>query len=328
MKRVMVLANNLSQASFRLRIAALLPRLRQRGYDLHVHLRPTKISRVLAWRRLLMSAGQWDAVIVQRKLLDGVSARMLRKSARRIFYDVDDAVMFHNRPVGLVSRVRTRRRFLATARAADHVVAGNQYLADIFRVQGCTASVIPTVVDCSRYPVKVHEPTQSPRLVWIGSRSTLCYVEQFRGALESAADRVAGLRLLTIADETIASERLLIEHESWSRETEAAALSRGDIGIAPMPADPWTLGKCGFKILQYMATGLPVIASPVGANGDIVKDGVTGLLPSRAEDWPGAIARLATDVELRRSMGAAGRAATETDYSLDRAADQWAQILA
>ena len=87
------------------------------------------------------------------------------------------------------------------------------------------------------------------------------------------------------------------------------------------------MGKCGFKILQYMAAGLPVIASPVGANAQIVVEGETGLLRRELGDWPGAVARLAHDASLRGSMGAAARERVRTWYSLARAADQWARLL-
>jgi glycosyltransferase involved in cell wall biosynthesis len=266
-------------------------------------------------------------VILQRKLLDPWEAAMLRRHARRIFYDVDDAVMYHNRPVRLISRWRTDRRFRATAGVLDHVIAGNEYLADVFRKQGRPATVIPTMVDCARYMAKVHQPTDSPRLVWIGSNSTLNYLEKFMPMIEQAAGIVPGLRLLTIGDKTVTSSIIPVEHEPWSEETEAAALSRGDIGIAPTPSDQWTLGKCGFKILQYMAAGLPVIASPVGANAQIVQDGVTGLLPTDPAQWPAAIAKLAGDVELRARMGQAGRELAALRYSLEVAADAWVKLL-
>lgn len=327
MKRVLVLANNLSQASFRLRVAALVPLLARRGFDLQVRLRPKGALAAPKMWRLLRSAGQWDAVLVQRKLLDPWEANLLKRVARKIYYDVDDAVMQHNRQVGRLSRWRTQRRFLATARVLDHVVAGNDYLAGVFVQQGCRATVIPTVLDCEQYQVRQHAPTQSPRLVWIGSRSTLGYVQQFLPALEAAARQAPGLRLLTIADETVSSAVLPIEHEPWSPQTEAAALCRGDIGIAPMPLDPWTIGKCGFKILQYMAAGLPVVASPVGANAQIVQQGITGLLPARSDDWPAAIAQLAGDVALRERMGRRGRDLAAERYSLARAADDWARLL-
>jgi len=327
MKRVLVLANNLSQASFRVRIAALAPLMAQRGFAWDVHLRPKGwLAGPRLWR-LFRSAADAHAVIIQRKLLDPWEAAMLRRHARRILYDIDDAIMYHNRPVGLISRLRTDRRFHATARVLDHVVAGNEYLAEVFRREGRSATIVPTMVDAARYATKMHEPTQSPRLVWIGSNSTLNYLEQFLPALEQAARNVPGLRLLTIGDKTVSSAILPIEHEKWSEASEAAALCRGDIGIAPTPRDQWTLGKCGFKILQYMAAGLAVIASPVGANEQIVEDGVSGLLPAEPGEWPGAIARLARDVELRARMGRAAREVVETRYSLSRAADEWVQVL-
>ncbi len=324
MRRIMVLANNLKQASFRVRIAAIVPLLARRGFDLDVQLRPRPW---LARRRLFQSAAGYDAVLLQRKLLDPFEARLLRRSARRILYDIDDAVMYHNRPVSWLSRWRTSSRFRATARIIDHVVAGNEYLAGIFRDLGRPVTVVPTVVDPNRYRVKIHGPTDSPRLVWIGSRSTLPYLRQCMPALEAAVRLVPGLRLLTIADETLSGHEIIVEHDSWSADTEAASLCKGDIGIAPTPADRWTLGKCGFKIVQYMAAGLPVIASPVGANGELVRAGLTGVLPQKPEDWPAAIAQLAADAALRSRMGAAGRELVDRQYNLERVADQWAQLL-
>jgi hypothetical protein len=94
-----------------------------------------------------------------------------------------------------------------------------------------------------------------------------------------------------------------------------------------MPVDRWTLGKCGFKILQYMAAGLPVIASPVGANGRIVLPGQTGMLPQSDTEWADAVASLAGDPQLRQTMGSAGRQRVEEEFSLQRAADEWAKVL-
>jgi glycosyltransferase involved in cell wall biosynthesis len=325
MTRILVLVNNLKQASYRVRIEAIVPLMRQRGFDFDVQLRP------LRWvkrRRLLRSARDYHAVLLQRKLLDPSDGRLLRRYARRVYFDVDDAVMYHNRPVSWLARWRTDRRFNATAAVLDHVVAGNEYLADIFRRKGKSVTVLPTVVDPARYRVKAHAATDSPRLVWIGSRSTLPYLRQFLPAIEMAGRRVNGLGLITIADETITGAALPVEHIPWSADGEADALIRGDIGIAPTPTDRWTLGKCGFKIVQYMAAGLPVVASPVGANAELVRVGETGLLPDQPEQWADAIARLATDVQLRARMGLAGRDLVERQYSLEHVADAWARLLA
>jgi glycosyltransferase involved in cell wall biosynthesis len=246
--------------------------------------------------------------------------------------------MFHNRSVSALARWRTTRRFVATARRIDLAVTGNEYLAQLFRRQGAEATVLPTVVDPAHYQLKSYipaatgpsatSPAGSVRLVWIGSRSTLPYLARSIPIIKAAANRVPGLRLLIIADATLKDATLPIDHIVWSESTEAAALIQGDIGIAPTPEDRWTLGKCGFKIIQYMAAGLPVIASPVGANSQIVVPGETGFLPEEAADWLEAIVKLASDVDLRAKMGHAGRARAEKYYSVERAAEMWAGLLA
>ncbi|MCC6421900.1 MAG: glycosyltransferase family 4 protein [Phycisphaerales bacterium] len=326
MKSILILATNLQQASYRLRIAALIEPLRQRGIELVVQIRPRNI---IARRRLLQSAGRFDAVIIQRKFLSPSEARLLRKTAHKIILDIDDALMFHNRPVGMISRLRTRRGFAATAQILDHLVAGNQYLADQFRQlrPDLPCSILPTVVDVATYPQKIHKPSTSPRLVWIGSSSTLPYLAEALPALEEAAKIVPGLKLTIIADRALTSDHLPIELIPWSQSTEQHDLLRGDIGIAPTPRDPWTLGKCGFKIIQYMAAGLPVIASPIGANAEIITEGQTGHLPPAYADWPGLIAKLAKDVELRQKMGEAGRSRAMAHFSLPTAIRAWEAIL-
>jgi glycosyltransferase involved in cell wall biosynthesis len=321
-KRVLVITNNLNQASYRLRMEVLIQPLQKRGLMLEPILRPRAW---MARRRLLRSAASYHAVILQRKLLDPSDMKVLRKNARRVYFDVDDAVMFGLSP-GPLQRWMSWRRFLAVAAHAHHVVAGSEYLAELFRQYGATASVLPTVVDVDHYTVKPHGPTAAPNLVWIGSRSTLRYLSFVRPALAEAAKQIPGLRLTVIADATLPDPPLPVEHIPWSVQAEAAALCRGDIGIAPMPADPWTQGKCGFKIVQYMAAGLPVIASPVGSQSDLVADG-TGLLPQRLEDWPAAIKAMADDPTARQRMGAAGRARAEERYSLQHAVDFWERLL-
>jgi glycosyltransferase involved in cell wall biosynthesis len=323
-KRVLVITNNPRQASFRLRIETLLEPLALRGINLKVEVRPRSLG---ARRRLLRSAGEYDAIILQRKLLDGWDARLLARSARRVFLDVDDAVMYCQGRAGIFARWRTWRRFVATAKNVDRVVAGNEYLADLFRRRGAEASVLPTVVDVDRYTPKVHAMTNTPTLVWIGSRSTLPYLDPLMPALTRAAGLVAGLKLLVIADAAPVSCPIPMEHATWSVANETQFLCRGDIGIAPTPSDPWTQGKCGFKIIQYMAAGLPTIASPVGANAELVVDGATGYLPKTLDEWPQAIAQLAQNLAIRTGMGAAARLRAQREYSLQRAVDFWEKLL-
>jgi glycosyltransferase involved in cell wall biosynthesis len=323
MKRIMVITTNLQQASFRLWMGALRPMLAERGFDFDVKVRPRGW---LARRAMLREARGYHAVILHRKLLDPSDARLLRRHARRLLYSIDDAVMYHANHVGAFAQWRTTRRFEATARVVDTVVAGNEYLAAMFRERGREVTVLPTCLDPAHYRVKEHVEVSPINLVWIGSSSTLPYVEQHREAIRHAAQRVP-LRLLTIADRGLSDPGFAAEHVPWSYEGEAGALVRGDIGIAPTPCDRWTLGKCGFKIVQYMAAGLPAVASPVGANAEIVREGETGFLADTPAAWADAIERLARDVELRRRMGRAARGVAEREYSLTRAADTWAKLL-
>jgi len=235
--------------------------------------------------------------------------------------------MYHPYPVGPIERWRNWKRFISTAKTVDRVIAGNGYLADLFRQQGAEATILPTVVDPNRYQRKAHAATASPALVWIGSSSTLVYLRGLGPMLTAAAALVPGLQLIVIADKPWLDCPIPAEHRPWAADTEAASLIAGDIGIAPTPTDRWTLGKCGFKIVQYMAAGLPVIADPVGANAEIIRDNQTGLLPPTAGDWPGAIAKLAADAQLRQTFGQAGRARVEAEYSINKAADFWADLL-
>ena len=157
-------------------------------------------------------------------------------------------------------------------------------------------------------------------------RRTAATVPAYQDFLRERGVNPDGVREL--ADVPLMNSPIPAEHIAWSVASESAALVRGDIGIAPTPEDRWTLGKCGFKIVQYMAAGLPVIASPVGANCELVKDGVTGRLAESAAQWVAAIGELAGDWAKRAAFGAAGRRLAESQYGLQRAVDAWADLLA
>jgi glycosyltransferase involved in cell wall biosynthesis len=323
LKDVLVITNNLQQASFRLRIEALKSLLESRGIHLDIQVRPRNF---FSRRNLLRTAANYDAVILQRKLLDPLDAKLLRRHARKIFYDIDDAVMYHAHPVGWISRFRTRRRFDATAKIVHTAVVGNEYLAQIFRERGIATTVLPTCVDPNHYIIKQHAATSEPKLVWIGSHSTLPYLHEHLPAIEAAAREVSNLRLTIIADESLHSDAISIGHIKWSADAEAAALASADIGIAPTPRDRWTLGKCGFKIVQYMAAGLPTIASPVGANEQLVRND-TGILATTPAEWTQAIVKLARNAELRAQLGKTARQRVIDEYSFTRAADVWSALL-
>jgi glycosyltransferase involved in cell wall biosynthesis len=123
------------------------------------------------------------------------------------------------------------------------------------------------------------------------------------------------------------TDRLNIEQFDWSIDTEVDQLGAFDIGLMPLPNDPWTRGKGGYKLLQYGAMGLPVVASPVGVNASIVEDGVTGFLADSEEAWTECILRLVDDGSLRARMGKAGRERMLNHYSLARSSSKLVHIL-
>jgi glycosyltransferase involved in cell wall biosynthesis len=247
--------------------------------------------------------------------------RVLRRSARHLIFDFDDAVLYRDSydPRGPESPKRYRR-FAATVRAADTVVAGNDFLADCALRAGARAErvrVIPTCVDTDRYePSEGSGRADGIDLAWIGSSSTLQGLEQNRPLWRALADHVPGVRLRVICDRVPDLGALPVVPVEWSEPTEARELAAADAGLSWVPDDVWSRGKCALKVLQYQAAGLPVVANPVGVHEDMVRPGVTGWLPRDPAEWVESIRALADDPPGRRRMGRAARAAVEADYSV------------
>ncbi len=283
------------------------------------------------WDRIrgLADVGRSDAVILQRKLLPAWQLALLRRQARRLVFDFDDAVFLRDSyaPKG-PHCPRRRRRFAATVRADDAVVTGNRWLADRARAAGAAGlvHVIPSCVEPSAYPRAKHGA--DVRLVWVGSSSTLRGLERVRDILDAIGAAVPSVRLKLVGDRFPAFGRLPVEPCPWSEATEAAAIAAAEIGISWVPDDDWSRGKCGVKVLQYMAAGLPVVANPVGVQAELVRHGETGLLATTPAEWADAVRRLAADPDLRRRMGALGRWRVEGEYSVAAGGRRWRQLLA
>ncbi len=322
---VVALVESESHVCCRYRVAAFRPLLAEAGHSLAVRALPKSLFARLSLFRSLRSA---DAVVLQRRLLPAFELALVRRWAKRLVFDLDDAVWLRDSysPKGFVSGKRARR-FQATVRAADIVLAGNEYLADEARAQGARhVAVVPTCVEPAAYPLASHAST-AVRLVWVGSSSTLQGLERFRDVLEAIGRDVPGVRLKLICDRFIEFQHLPMDAVPWSEGTEAAELADAEVGIAWVPDDPWSRGKCGLKVLQYQAAGLPVVANPVGVQAEFVRDGATGLLANTPDEWVAAVRRLAADAELRRRLGAAGRQQVEERFSVAAGARLWAQHL-
>jgi Glycosyl transferases group 1 len=266
----------------------------------------------------LHRAKQNDAVILQRKLLPNWQLNALRRASRHLVFDFDDAVLFRDSYSHRSPQCRWRsRRFAQTVFMADTIVAGNDFLADLALRAGALVErvhVIPTCVQPLSYPLARHEgPVE---LVWIGSASTLQGLEQSRPVWQKVAEANPGLKLRVICDRFPEAFPLPIVPVAWTPETEAREIAAGHIGISWIPDDLWSRGKCGLKVLQFQAAGLPVVANPVGAHREMIREGETGFLATTASEWALAITRLVGDARLRQRMGLLARERVETNYSV------------
>jgi glycosyltransferase involved in cell wall biosynthesis len=303
----------------RYRIGAFASALREAGCELTLQ----AFSRGLAGRLAqIRRAARFDALIVQRKLLPRWQIRLLRRNAKRLVFDFDDAVLYRDSydPRGPDCPRRTAR-FAEVVRLADAVLAGNDFLADCAVRAGARADrvrVVPTCIDMDRYPPTTMrgEPGPGLDLVWIGSSSTLRGLESKRPLWERIAREVRGVRLRVICDRFPVLDPLPVVAVPWSEATEAGALAAGDVGISWIPDDLWSRGKCGLKVLQYQASALPVLANPVGVHPEMIDHGQNGWLADTPDAWVAGVRALAADPTLRRRMGEAARASVAADYSV------------
>jgi len=302
--KLLVLSNNPDRASFRQRIEIYLDYLRAEGINSTVCRYPT--SPLTRWR-LLQSSRDFDAVFLHKKRLNSLDAFLLRRCARKVIYDFDDAIMYDdNRPDK--SSPKRLRDFRRTVGLADRVIAGNEYLAEHAQKFNPNVSILPTGLDPASYKVKT-EPNNDGkiRLVWIGSKTTLPYLEEIKPALEKIGSSIGNLVLRIICDEFFDLRNMEVEKCLWTSQTEIDDLVSSDIGLAPLPDNRFTRGKCGFKILQYAAAGLPIVASPVGVNAELVQDGVNGFHAEILEDWIEKISALVINESTRIQMGREAR---------------------
>jgi glycosyltransferase involved in cell wall biosynthesis len=325
--RIAALVESVNHVCCRYRLRAFADEWRRAGHSLELFPRPRGW-----WGRMRLTSrlAPFDAVVLQRHLPARWELAALRRKARHLIFDFDDAIFLRDSfsPKGLTSR-RRQLRFSAVVRAADVVGAGNPWLAERARSAGATyVVVVPTCVEPASYESARHKRTDEVRLVWVGSASTLRGLEQVGGLLDRVGASIPGVRLKLVCDRFASFGRLPVETCPWNEATEAAEIAAADVGISWLPDDDWSRGKCGLKVLQYMAAGLPVVANPVGVQADLVRHGETGFLATTAVEWKKSVRTLAEDPELRRRMGAAGRLRVEREFSVTSGARRWCELLA
>jgi glycosyltransferase involved in cell wall biosynthesis len=300
--------------------------------SLYTGKRQSVSSVVMAYiRRIvrLANSRSFDLLWIEKELFPWLPAwaeRLLAGLGVPYAADYDDAV-FHRYDMhaNLIIRALLGKSIDSVMRHATTVVVGNDYLAERARRAGASRiEYLPSVVDVNRYSIREKTDKQC-RIGWVGSPITAPYV--IREALEEVSKQI-GVRLVLVgAGDQDPLPGVAKEVLPWSEDSEVAHIQSFDVGIMPLPDGPFEQGKCGYKLIQYMACGLPVVASPVGVNTRIVEQGKTGFLASSNTDWVQALIMLSKDTGMRSDLGKAGRKKVEQEYSLQVTAPRLRGIL-
>jgi glycosyltransferase involved in cell wall biosynthesis len=340
-------------AGCRYRVAQYIPYLAGQGIDLTIapfydteffnlvyrpgrHARKTMLflRQTLGRFRTVLQRGRYDFVFVYREALPvgpPVIESMLAATKMPLVYDFDDAVFVQNTSEAnrSIAALKWPQKVAAIIRRSTQVIAGNEYLAGYARRFNPSVHVIPTAIDVSRFVPRRTAPLDGAPLVvgWIGTPTTVRYLSPLAPVLESLGRsprfrfRVAG------ATEPVRFPGVDIDNAAWTLEGEVELFNGCDIGVYPLPDDEWTRGKSGFKAIQFMSCGVPVVASPVGINREIIQDGVNGFLAADAGEWHQKLAVLLTDADLRVRIGEAARRTIQERYSLQVNAPRVAAVL-
>jgi glycosyltransferase involved in cell wall biosynthesis len=290
-----------------------------RAGSYHLHELRTRTMQILRVRR-------YDVVFLQKAVMSAYLrgfAGLLRRNARRLVYDIDDAVHLEA-PHSLPAHwrwVEESDQATRLFRSADLVLAGNKWLRDAALAAGGRAEIFPTVVDTDRF-VPPAKPGEGFVVGWIGGPSTSGHL----APLAEVLDGLTGSEIRLVGADAVRARIEKAGHRPWSYETEVREVQEFSLGIMPLPQTEWARGKCALKALQYMACGVPCVATPLGPVREIIEDGVNGLFADTPAEWRAAIERL-RDSEFRKRLGEAARRTAGERYSLKVAAPKLLALL-
>ena len=279
----------------------------------------------------LLNPPPHDVVWVEKELfpyLPTFAEGLLSAKLGPMVVDYDDAI-FHNYDLHRLGAVRTLlgRKIDAVMRRAQVVVAGNDYLkARALKAGARRVEVLPSVVDVPSYRHPRPQGRTPPVIGWMGTPSTAHNLQLIAGPLAAMQAR-HGAAVRVVARGQIPIDGVSVDCVDWAEDRQAADLAGFDIGVMPLFGTPFDQGKCGYKIVQYMAAGLPVVASAVSANRDIVEPGVTGFLADTDAEWTQALETLIADRALRERMGRAGYERALAHYSTEAVGERLTRLL-
>jgi glycosyltransferase involved in cell wall biosynthesis len=322
--KVAALTGGKYDPSARFRVRQLIPALLQEGVEMDEFIPPiSKYPPSQQWLRPLwgvaalagripaiMATYKYDIVLLQRELLSTlVTLEPLTKCPRVL--DVDDAIFLH----------RGGRFAKRLAQLSDMVICGNDFIAEWFSKWNKNITVIPTAIDTNRYIPRRENRSSQDKIVigWMGTSGNFKYLYKIESALERVIKTRPEIIFKIISDRKPKFKEKLnekIEYIKWSQETEITDIQSMTIGIMPLANTDWEKGKCSFKMLQYMACGIPVVVSPVGMNAQILGESKVGFGVNTLEEWVDALICLLDSPEQREKMGSNGRKLVEAKYNI------------
>lgn len=277
----------------------------------------------------ILPARQFDCVFVQKETLPfffPAVELVLRRFAKRIVFDFDDAIFhYRHQPDLFMRQAMDRHNIERILRCVDRVIVSNEYLANYARQFNDDVRIIPTSIEMSHFqkPGAVKNKQRDGVCIgWIGSRATVHYLSLLSKVFKCLAQQF-DFELKIIGGGEVSFEGVRVKCQDWNLETEVDDIRNFDIGVMPLKDDPWTRGKAGLKLLQYLAAGIPAVASRVGVNCEIVNDGENGFLAGDDDEWDDKLGRLIKDVDLRRRLGSEGHQTVLKRYSVEGNYSKW-----
>ena len=323
--KVLFLIQGHTVAASRYRVLQYIPYLTSKGVEAVVSLYPRTLRENLRFFSVLP---RYDIVFLQRKRFNQPRLGWLRKRAKRIVYDFDDAVMYRNSKAADPLSQTRKRRFTGMIEASDFVIAGNEFLKGEVRPLNPHVEVLPSPIDQDRYPLKDYRtPKERVTIGWIGDHGSIHYLEKMKPVFERVAKRHPNAELKIVCDTFFDCDRLPVVKKQWSAEEEVRDLQGFDIGVMPLMEDPWSWGKCGLKIIQYQGVGVPVVCTPVGINRDLVENEINGLWAKTPEEWEEKLSFLIEHPDLRERMGREGRKRVLEQFTIQACAPRLYAIL-
>jgi len=260
-----------------------------------------------------------------------VFERLVRAFARKIIFDIDDLVYLKDiksKANPLISKLKGADKPLYLMRVADHVITCTPYLDSFVKKINPRTTDISSTVDTDQYKVRQDYSVKEEKVVlgWSGSLSTSKYLHLLDNVFKRLKEKI-DFKLLVIGDENFKIEGIDVEAHGWSKEKELPVISRFDIGLYPLPDEEWVYGKSGLKAIQYMAMGIPTIATAIGTNFRVIENGVEGFLVKDETEWLNYLYNLVNEEELRRRIGTRAAAKVEREFSIKANQEKYLSIL-